>query len=62
MDSNQFQQFTVTLRDTLSADDRVCALVGIGSLAQPERLDRWSDHDFWVITATRAYLQTIKRA
>ncbi len=50
MDSNQFQQFTVTLRNTLSADDRVCALVAIGSLAQPERLDRWSDHDFWVIT------------
>ena len=50
MDSTQFQQFTATLQHTLSADDRVCALVGIGSLAQPERVDRWSDHDFWVIT------------
>jgi len=50
MDSAQFQQFTATLQHTLNADDRVRALVGIGSLAQPERVDRWSDHDFWVIT------------
>jgi hypothetical protein len=50
MNSPQFQQFTATLQHTLSADDRVRALVGIGSLAQPERVDRWSDHDFWVIT------------
>ena len=50
MDSTQFQQFTATLQHTLSADDRVRALVGIGSLAHPERVDRWSDHDFWVIT------------
>jgi hypothetical protein len=52
MDSTQFQQFTATLQHRLSADDRVRALVGIGSLAQPERVDRWSDHDFWVITTT----------
>ena len=50
MDSTQFHQFTETLQHTLSADERVRALVGIGSLAQPERVDRWSDHDFWVIT------------
>jgi len=50
MDATQFQQFTETLQHTLSADERVCALVGIGSLAQPARVDRWSDHDFWVIT------------
>ncbi|MEO7908600.1 MAG: hypothetical protein ABIV47_03015 [Roseiflexaceae bacterium] len=50
MDSAQFHQFTATLQHTLSADARVRALIGIGSLAQPERVDRWSDHDFWVIT------------
>ncbi len=50
MDSSQFQQFTNTLQQKLDADERVRALIGIGSLAQPERLDRWSDHDFWVIT------------
>jgi hypothetical protein len=49
MDSSQFQKFTNTLQRTLDADERVRALIGIGSLAQPERLDRWSDHDFWVI-------------
>jgi hypothetical protein len=52
MDSTQFQQFTATLQHRLSTDDRVRALVGIGSLAHPERVDRWSDHDFWVITTT----------
>jgi hypothetical protein len=50
MDAPQFHQFTATLQHTLGVDDRVRALVGIGSLAQPERVDRWSDHDFWVIT------------
>jgi hypothetical protein len=50
MDSTQFHKFTEILQHTLSADDRVRALVGIGSLAQPERVDCWSDHDFWVIT------------
>ena len=57
MDSAQFQQFTDTLQHTLSADERVCALVGIGSLAQPERVDRWSDHDFWVITTAEGQAQ-----
>jgi len=57
MDSAQFQQFTDTLQHTLSADERVCALVGIGSLAQPERVDRWSDHDFWVITSAEGQAQ-----
>jgi hypothetical protein len=52
MNSTQFQQFTDTLQHRLSADDRVRALVGIGSLAHPDRVDRWSDHDFWVITTT----------
>ena len=37
MDLTQFQQFTDTLQHTLRVDDRVRALVGIGSLAQPER-------------------------
>jgi hypothetical protein len=49
MDATHFQQFTATLQRTLSADHRVRAVIGIGSLAQPERVDRWSDHDFWMI-------------
>jgi hypothetical protein len=53
VDHEQFQRFTHTLEHTLAADDRVLALVAIGSLAHPERIDR-SDHDFWVITTTAA--------
>jgi hypothetical protein len=54
MDHAQFHRFTHTLEHTLAADDRVLALVAIGSLAHPERIDPWSDHDFWVITTTAA--------
>lgn len=54
MDQAQFHQFTDTLKNTLIADERVLALVAIGSLAKPERIDHWSDHDFWVITTTEA--------
>ena len=36
MDSAQFHKFTAALLHTLSADDRVRALVGIGSLATCE--------------------------
>lgn len=54
MDQAQFHQFTDTLKNTLAADERVLALVAIGSLAKPERIDHWSDHDFWVITTTAA--------
>jgi len=54
MDHEQFLRFTHTLEHTLAADERVLALVAIGSLAHPERIDRWSDHDFWVITTTAA--------
>jgi len=32
----------------------VLTLVAIGSLARSERVDRWSDHDFWVVTTTAA--------
>ncbi|CAN5547756.1 hypothetical protein BH10CHL1_BH10CHL1_12250 [soil metagenome] len=54
MDCAQFHHFTQTLEQTLQADARVLALVAIGSLAQPTRIDQWSDHDFWVITTTAA--------
>jgi hypothetical protein len=54
MDHAQFHSFTHTLERTLAADDRVLALVAIGSLALSERVDLWSDHDFWIITTTAA--------
>ena len=54
MDQTQFHTFTHTLQTTLAADERVLAIVAIGSLVQSERVDSWSDHDFWVITTTAA--------
>ncbi len=54
VDHTQFHNFTRTLETTLNADERVLALVAIGSLAQSEHIDQWSDHDFWVITTTAA--------
>ena len=39
---------------TVAAAGRVLALVAIDSLAQSERIDRWSRHDFWVVTTTAA--------
>ena len=33
-----------------AADSRVIGLVLAGSSAQPERRDRWSDHDFLLVT------------
>lgn len=54
VDQAPYDQFTDTLKNTLAANEHVLALVAIGSLAKRERLDRWSDHDFWVITTTAA--------
>ncbi len=48
--SNGADPFISALVLTLAADSRVLGLVLAGSSAQPERRDRWSDHDFLVIT------------
>ena len=42
--------FLDALVATLSADPHVLGLVLAGSSARPERRDRWSDHDFLVVT------------
>jgi hypothetical protein len=54
MDLAKFHAFTQVLTKTLKADDRVLALVAIGSLAHLEHIDPWSDHDFWMITIDSA--------
>jgi hypothetical protein len=59
MNQAQFNNFTDTLQRTLFADDRVRALIAIGSLARPERVDAWSDYDFWVITTTAAQIELL---
>jgi hypothetical protein len=47
-----YQRLTAQLVETLTADSRVLGLVALGSMAEQHgRLpDRWSDHDFFVVT------------
>ena len=51
MQLHQYRAFTATLADTLARDPRVVGLIALGSMAEQDYLpDRWSDHDFFVIT------------
>jgi lincosamide nucleotidyltransferase B/F len=51
MRTEQYRAFTTILTETLTADTRVVGLVALGSMAEQDYLpDRWSDHDFFVIT------------
>jgi len=48
---NAYGAFTGALRWNLESDPRVLGLVALGSMAERGRMpDRWSDHDFFVIT------------
>lgn len=64
-----YTAFTEALRERLEADSRVLGLVALGSMARRDyEPDRWSDHDFFVITtpgqqeAFRADLSWIPRS
>jgi hypothetical protein len=51
MNPEEYRQLIEALRSNLAADDRVLGLVALGSMAaQDTQPDRWSDHDFFVIT------------
>ncbi len=51
MDLKQYRTFTATLTETLAVDGRVVGLIALGSMAEQDYPpDRWSDHDFFVIT------------
>jgi hypothetical protein len=51
MNLTEYNHFTEELRLKLAGDDRVLALVAVGSMAQQDyQPDEWSDHDFFVIT------------
>jgi hypothetical protein len=51
MNLADYNQFTQELRLKLAGDDRVLALIALGSMAQQDyQPDEWSDHDFFVIT------------
>jgi hypothetical protein len=51
MDSIEYQDFLDELTSTLDADPLVLGLIALGSTADAAARDRWSDHDFWVITS-----------
>jgi hypothetical protein len=51
MELEQYRTFTATLTKTLAANGRVVGLIALGSMAEQDYApDRWSDHDFFVIT------------
>jgi hypothetical protein len=54
MDQTAYENFLAELTSTLAADPLVHGLVTLGSTADAASRDRWSDHDFWVITAPGA--------
>ena len=47
--SELFDRFTERLVSSVSTRDEVLGLVLLGSGAQRERLDEWSDHDFYLV-------------
>ncbi len=52
MTPGAYAAFTQTLQARLEADPRVVGLVALGSMARRDYgPDRWSDHDFFVITS-----------
>ncbi|HEX7315817.1 MAG TPA: hypothetical protein VF297_18015 [Pyrinomonadaceae bacterium] len=51
MDTFEYESFLEELTATLAADPLVLGLITLGSTADAASRDRWSDHDFWVITA-----------
>lgn len=62
MDQIDYERFLEELTATLAADPRVLGLVALGSTADASSRDRWSDHDFWVITepgAQSRYLDNV---
>jgi len=51
MQPDEYHAFTATLTETLARDLRVVGLIALGSMAEQDYApDRWSDHDFFVVT------------
>jgi len=46
----RFEQYLADVTERLRADPRVVGLVGMGSTAERDRVDEWSDHDLAIIT------------
>ena len=47
---DDFLNYSARLTESLSARGEVVGLVFVGSAAETDRVDEWSDHDFFVIT------------
>jgi hypothetical protein len=50
MDATAFDIYTERLRVALESSPEVIGLIALGSTADANLRDEWSDHDFWVIT------------
>ena len=50
MEAEEFERYTERLRTSLESIPQVVGLVTLGSTADADLRDEWSDHDFWVIT------------
>jgi predicted nucleotidyltransferase len=46
----RFEQYLLAVTERLRADPRVIGLVAMGSTAERNRVDAWSDHDLAIIT------------
>ena len=54
MNPTEFDRYTDALRRNLESVPEVIGLVTLGSTADKQLRDQWSDHDFWVITKSSA--------
>lgn len=50
MDAAQFDKYTERLRASLESIPEILGVVVLGSTADANLRDEWSDHDFWIIT------------
>ena len=51
---SKFLDYSKSLTEACIAHPQILGLVLVGSAAETERVDRWSDHDFFVITPSGA--------
>ena len=46
----RFEKYSESLRQSCIQNPKIIGLVLVGSTAETQRVDEWSDHDFFVIT------------
>jgi hypothetical protein len=51
VDPTAYNEYTQELTDRLEPDPRVLALIALGSMAEADLRDEYSDHDFWLVVA-----------